>query len=177
MNTFAFTTVDFFVIAILVISSTLGLIRGLVKELLSLVSFVVATYLAYEFSSQIALAWLEAIPIGSTGRMVLAFGLIFVVVLIVGKVLGNLISRVLSGAGLSFLDRVLGSGFGFLRGALIVVILSTLLAVTDLPKSNEWKDALSRPAVELVVGIVRHWLPDNWAQTLLQATDIRQLAK
>jgi membrane protein required for colicin V production len=109
--------------------------------------------------------------------MVLAFGLIFVVVLIVGKVLGNLISRVLSGAGLSFLDRVLGSGFGFLRGALIVVILSTLLAVTDLPKSNEWKDALSRPAVELVVGIVRHWLPDNWAQTLLQATDIRQLAK
>jgi len=28
-----------------------------------------------------------------------------------------------------------------------------------------------------VVGIVRHWLPDNWAQTLLQATDIRQLAK
>lgn len=177
MNTFAFTTVDFFVIAILVISSTLGLIRGLVKELISLVSFVVATYLAYEFSSQIALAWLGAIPIGSTGRMVLAFGLIFVVVLIVGKVLGNLISRVLSGAGLSFLDRVLGSGFGFLRGALIVVILSTLLAVTDLPKSNEWKDALSRPAVELVVGIVRHWLPDNWAQTLLQATDIRQLAK
>ena len=88
-----------------------------------------------------------------------------------------MISRVLSGAGLSFLDRVLGSGFGFLRGALIVVILSTLLAVTDLPKSNEWKDALSRPAVELVVGIVRHWLPDNWAQTLLQATDIRQLAK
>ena len=177
MNTFAFTTVDFFVIAILVISSTLGLIRGLVKELISLVSFVVASYLAYEFSSQIALAWLEAIPIGSTGRMVLVFGLIFVVVLIVGKVLGNVISRVLSGAGLSFLDRVLGSGFGFLRGALIVVILSTLLAVTDLPKSNEWKDALSRPAVELVVGIVRHWLHDNWAQTLLQATDIRQLAK
>ena len=61
MNTFAFTTVDFFVIAILVISSTLGLIRGLVKELISLVSFVVATYLAYEFSSQIALAWLIGI--------------------------------------------------------------------------------------------------------------------
>jgi membrane protein required for colicin V production len=55
--------------------------------------------------------------------------------------------------------------------------MSTLVALTDIPKSNEWKDALTRPLVETTVGFMKNLLPDNWVQKLSDSTDIRQLNK
>ena len=55
------------------------------------------------------------------------------------------------------------------------MILSTLLALTDIPKSSEYKDALTRPGVEFAVGFIRGWLPDDWANQLKEATDIRKV--
>ena len=51
MNTFAFTTVDFIVIGIVSLSAILGLIRGIVREAISLVGFALAMYIAYNYSS------------------------------------------------------------------------------------------------------------------------------
>jgi len=175
MNTFAFTTVDFIVIGIIAFSALLGLIRGLTREALSLTGFLLAMYLAYTFSSVIATKWLTTVPGGATGQNVLAFAGIFIVVLILSKIISSLFTRVVSTIGLSFFDRLLGAVFGFLRGALIVVVLSTLFALTDIPKSAEWKDALTKPAIETAVSLIRSWLPPDWAEQLKNATDIRQV--
>lgn len=174
MNTFAFTTVDFFVIGIIAISAIFGLIRGFVKEALSLVSFSIAMYLAYKFSQPLAMQWLKSFPGGATGQMVVAFIAIFILSLVVGRLIVMLITKLLATVGLSFLDRLLGCTFGLLRGLLIVVVLSTLFALTDLPKSNEWRDAMTRPVVEGTVTLIRNWLPADWAEKVLNATDIRQ---
>jgi len=175
MNTFAFTTVDFIVIGIISFSAILGLIRGFTREALSLTGFLLAMYLAYTFSGVIATKWLTTVPGGTTGQNVLAFAGIFIVVLILSKIISSLFTRVVSTIGLSFFDRLLGAVFGFLRGALIVVVLSTLFALTDIPKSAEWKDALTKPAIETAVGLIRNWLPLDWAEQLKNATDIRQV--
>lgn len=175
MSTFAFTVVDFIVIGIIVFSGILGLVRGLAREACSLVGFILAMYLAYTFSAIAATQWLSLVPGGVIAQNVLAFAVIFVLVLILAKIITNTFSRLINSIGLSFFDRLLGAVFGFARGALIVVVLSTLFALTDIPKSSEYKDALTKPAVETAVGFIRNWLPDDWASQLLKATDIRQV--
>jgi membrane protein required for colicin V production len=175
MNTFAFTTVDFVVIAIIAISAITGLLRGLIREAISLVGFALSMYFAYSFSGVVAMKWLTAMPGGATAQFVTGFIAIFIIVLVLSKMIGGVISRIVNSVGLSFLDRLLGAIFGIMRGGLIVVVLSTLFALTDIPKSNEWKDALTRPAVDFAVGVVRSWLPSDWAEQLKDATDIRKV--
>lgn len=174
MSNFAFTTVDFVVIGIVLLSSILGLVRGLVKEVLSLAGFALSMWLSYRYSGDISVEWLKSLPGGDAGRLAVAFLAIFIGTWLVSKILSSLIAKALASAGLSFFDRLLGSAFGAIRGVLIVVVLSTLAALTTLPSSHEWKDALTRPAVEGAVSAVRSWLPADWAKKVSEATDIRQ---
>lgn len=174
MSNFAFTTVDFAVIGIIVLSLILGLIRGLVKEVLSLVGFALAMWLSYRYSGPISIDFLKSLPGGDTGRLAVAFLVIFVGTWLVTKILSSLLTKALASVGLSVFDRLLGAAFGAIRGILIVVVLSTLAALTSLPTSHEWKDALTKPAVEAAVSIVRSWLPPDWAKKVSEATDIRR---
>lgn len=173
MNTFAFTTVDFVVIAILLLSALLGVVRGFVKEILSLVIFGSSMWLAYHFSTPLIKVWEFQIPGGDASRTVLAFLAIFIITLLIGKVLSSIIGRLISSAGLTGIDRFLGAGFGLVRGILIVIVLSTIAALTSLPSNPEWKDALTRPGIEFSVSLVRSWLPPDWASKVSEATDIR----
>jgi membrane protein required for colicin V production len=175
MNTFAFTTVDFIVIGVIVISAIVGLVRGFVREALSLIGFGLAMYLAYRYAGVVANQWLSSMPGGRTGQIVLGFFALFVGILIISKIISGMFNRVITTVGLSFIDRLLGAFFGVLRGVLIIVILSTLLTLTDIPKSSEYKDALTRPGLEFAVGFIRGWLPDDWANQLKEATDIRKV--
>lgn len=175
MNTFAFTSVDIAVIGILLLSAVLGLVRGLVKELLSLVGFGFAMWVAYRFSHQaVSIDWLTKLPGGELGRLGLAFVALFILTWLGTRIIGTLLAKMISGSGLSIVDRILGAGFGCVRGALIVVVLSTLGALTSLPQSHDWKDALTRPAIEEAVGAVRSWMPEDWARRVSEASDIRQ---
>ena len=175
MNTFAFTTIDFIVIGIIAFSAILGLIRGFIREAFSFAGFAIAMYVAYHFSGVIATKWLTSVPGGITGQHALAFILVFVAILILSKIISSLFSSLANKIGLSFFDRLLGAFFGTIRGGLIVVVLSTLFALTDIPKSSEWKDALTKPGIETALGLIRNWLPEDWANQLKNATDIRQV--
>lgn len=173
MNTFAFTTVDFVVIAILLLSALLGVVRGLVKEILSLFVFGLSMWLAYHYAGKLVEFSKIDIPLGDIGRTVIAFIAIFIVTLLLGKLISTLIARLISSSGLTGVDRFLGALFGLARGVLIIVVLSTLAALTSLPSNAEWKDALTRPAIEYSVSFVRSWLPPDWATKVSEATDIR----
>ena len=175
MNTFAFTTIDFIVIGIIAFSAILGLIRGFIREAFSFIGFAIAMYVAYHFSGMIATKWLATVPGGITGQHALAFIGVFVAILILSKIISSLFSNLVNKIGLSFFDRLLGAFFGMIRGGLIIVVLSTLFDLTDIPKSAEWKDALTKPGIEMAVGLIRNWLPDDWANQLKNATDIRQV--
>jgi len=63
-------------------------------------------------------------------------------------------------------DRFFGLLFGFVRGALVLVVLSTLGALTGAQETQAWQASAIRPALEQGTGLIRSWLPENWAKQL-----------
>lgn len=174
MSYVAFTTVDFVILGIVLFSILIGLIRGFIRESMALVFFVLAIYLSGLYYPRVIDFGLQSVSSNRSLQVVLAYILLFFGVLILGKILTSFISKLISTIGLSLFDRLLGGIFGAFRGILVVVVLAALCALTDIPKSTEWQDALTRPAVETFVGILHGWLPEDWASQLLNATDIRK---
>ncbi len=174
MSNIAFTTIDFFIIGILLLSILVGLVRGFIQEALSLVIFVLAIYAAGTYYQKAIDLVLNTFAVSHMIKVILAYLLVFLSALILGKIFTGFIGKLISSIGLSLFDRLLGGIFGAFRGILIVVVISTLVALTELPKSNEWQDAITRPAVETLVGVLHSWLPEDWANQLLNSTDIRK---
>jgi len=63
-------------------------------------------------------------------------------------------------------DRFLGLVFGLARGGLVVVVLATLAALTPIPQSVAWQKAITRPAIDMATGLIKGWLPADWAKKL-----------
>ena len=151
------TWVDLVVLGIITVSMLLSLFRGLVKEVASLAVWVLAivgaSRLAH-FVADVLPDWLTA-PLQQT----LAFLIVLVVILVVGKLLIMLAKEIVSAAGISGLDRVLGMAFGMARGALLVVVLAILASMTALPSQLAWQKAKSRAFLELGIRTAAPWLP------------------
>jgi membrane protein required for colicin V production len=132
---------DWIVIIVLGFSGLISLMRGFVKEALSLLSWVLAFVVALSFGSKLAYL-LSAWFANETLRIIAAFICLFFLTLIVMGVIGSLISGVLAKAGLGFFDRLLGSVFGVLRGALFV--LAVLIAIQPFIEVDQllwWKES------------------------------------
>jgi membrane protein required for colicin V production len=99
-------------------------------------------------------------------RLASAFLLIFVAVLIAAGLLARAFQSLLSSAGLTLVDRFFGLIFGFVRGALVLVVLSTLGALTGAQQTKAWQASAIRPVLEQGAGLIRSWLPENWAKQL-----------
>lgn len=79
-------------------------------------------------------AWINRYIHSQTASNLLGFFIVFSAFLALGALVGKLLSKLFKWTGLSWLDRLLGAGFGFLRGALIaVVFVAVLLAFTPKP--------------------------------------------
>lgn len=158
-----FTLVDIVAGSILLISACLGVWRGLVKELLALVGWVAAAWVGYHYAQWLSEQWLTSVPGGEMTRLALAFILLFIGTMVICSLTGRFLSKLLHQAGLSPMDRTLGFSFGLIRGVLVIIVLSTLAALTSVTQTNEWRQAWSLPAIDMVTGISRAWLPDEWA--------------
>lgn len=160
------TGFDFVLLAILAISVVLGLLRGLLKEVLSLVAYASAFLAAIwwgptvsEWSSQ----WITQ-PFVS---MALAYLGVFIAVLLSIGFINMVLSALLSKTGLTPADHGLGALFGLVRGILFVLILVILAGYTPLPEEPWWKNAMfSKQVVGVVQQIklrlpppVNDWLP------------------
>jgi membrane protein required for colicin V production len=129
---------DWTIIAIVGVSCIVSLLRGFVKEALSLVSWIAATFVAIAFHERLAAIfsrWIETPSI----RTVLAYIALFVLTLLVGAILSWILQQFIAGAGLGWVDRLLGTAFGAARGLLIVLALVILLPMA-LPemRSDGW---------------------------------------
>ena len=130
---------DWTIVAIVGVSCVLSLLRGFVKEALSLVSWIAATFVAIAFHERLAAIfarWIETPSI----RTVLAYIALFVMTLLVGAIIGWLLQQFIEGAGLGWFDRLLGMGFGAARGLLIVLALVILLpmALPEMRGDSWW---------------------------------------
>src|SRR3984885_8037902 len=116
------TTADIFIILVLLGSTIIGLLRGYVREAASLVFWIVAIWAAWKLGPSVEphLGGLLADPKVApwVGRLV-----ILVLVLLVGWVIGMLMSYFTRSLGLGVMDRVIGLLFGIVRGAVLVGLM------------------------------------------------------
>jgi membrane protein required for colicin V production len=126
------SALDIFVILLLAGGALIGVVRGLVHEILSLLAWVVAIIMLRLFHAPISESLTD--PVGSaTGAAVLAFAILFLPSFLFMKLLARAIGKRSRSSVLGPVDRVLGGGFGMLKG-LLAATLFFLLAnlATDL---------------------------------------------
>src|SRR5204863_8333983 len=138
--------VDLMCLGILVLSIVVGLLRGLVFEVLSLLGWL-AAYVAAQW---LAPALAPHLPVGRSGSALnhaAAFACMFVIALIVWGLAARLLRMVIRATPLSPFDRALGATFGVARALVVVLAITTVVMLTSLAKTNAWQ--ASRGAVWL----------------------------
>ena len=154
------TIFDYAVLAILVLSILLSVVRGVVRELLSLAGWVIAFMVASSFAAAFA-PMLPSAIVGDQFRSVLAFASIFLSALLAMGLLTMLISALVKTAGLGFADRFMGSLFGFARGMLVVLLAVLAAGFTTVPEEPFWKKAVLSAPLETVAMMIIPWLPQD----------------
>jgi membrane protein required for colicin V production len=154
------TLFDYSVLLILVASIALGIMRGLVREVLSLASWVIAFLVANAFGVTLAAFFPFA---DQSIRLIASFVTLFIAVHLLMWVVRLAVDSVIRAVGLKLIDRGLGSLFGAARGCLIVLILMLVGGMTGLPQQPFWKDAVLRPVAESVALSVKPCLPGAFA--------------
>lgn len=157
------TGFDYAVIGIVSISLLLGLWRGFVYEVLSLTGWPLAFVLSKMYAAEIE----PLLPITQEEvRVVAAYALVFIAVLIIWGLLVNLVSRLIKAAGLGGMDSVLGGLFGLMRGALVILVMVWLVGFSSIPEQAFWRDAQFSRTAEDVALLTKVWLPDNISQRM-----------
>ena len=134
-----FTAVDWAIIAVLGLSILLSLWRGFVREAVSLAGWIAAFVIANMFVGEMA-TFLQQWIAYVTGRYVAAYALLFAGMLIVAGIVGKLSAQVVKVTGLTLLDRLLGTVFGFVRGIIIVLVVVYVLRQLAPPQNLLWLD-------------------------------------
>jgi membrane protein required for colicin V production len=166
ISTLHLTTVDYFTLVVLLLSALVGISRGLFKEVLALASWFVAAWVAYHYANYLATEWLSTFHMEELLSLGVGFIILFILSLVLCGIIGGVIQKIILSVGLSLTDRFLGLIFGLVRGALIVVVAATLAALTPIPQTMAWQKALTRPAIEMATGLIKGWLPADWAKQL-----------
>ena len=146
----ALNAADWTIITVVGISTLISLLRGFIKEALSLVGWVLAFVVSMVFSERLASLLGGSIE-DATGRHIVAFAILFIGTLVVVGLLAKLLQSLMEFAGLSALDRVLGMAFGFARGILILLAFVVALRATlGLDRFGWWQESLLLPHLMLL---------------------------
>jgi membrane protein required for colicin V production len=154
------TIFDYLVLLVLFASIVISMMRGLVKEILSLVSWVIALVVANLYGEALAGLLPNMIP-GRATRLIVAFIALFVAVKLLMVLLTMAVDSVIKAGGLSIADRGLGGLFGLARGVVIVLAAVLLCGMTAIPQQAFWKNALLRPLTETLARTAMPFLPGS----------------
>lgn len=158
--------VDGIVLIVILLSVLIGIFRGFVKEIIALISWILALWIAINFCEQ-ASEFIPASVETSWIRLSIAFGVLFVLTLIVGGIFNFVVNQLVSKTGLSGTDRILGFIFGAFRGAVIVTVVAMVASsFTDMEEESWWKTSVSMPYFETMSDQLKTYLPVSLQERL-----------
>lgn len=159
------TWLDYAVLIVLAASILWGVWRGLVHEVVSVASWVLAFLAANLLAGPIG----DALPksmLTPEARVLVSFVVVFIATLVVCTVVGHLLSKMMKVAGLGPLDRTLGGVFGLARALVILLAFALIAGLTALPRQPAWRNSISGDSLAQGALALRPWLPKSFAERL-----------
>lgn len=154
---------DIVLLGIVGLSALVGLWRGFVVEVMSLAVWVAAFWLAFALGDEAALLFADHVATPSV-RLLLGYALLFIGALVVGGLATWLLGKLVQSTGLSGTDRMLGLGFGLVRGAALACVLVLVMGFTPLPQDGWWRESRVLPTFQRGAEWLRGWLPQAVAE-------------
>lgn len=157
------TTFDYLVLFVLICSVVISMMRGLVKEVLSLISWIVSLVVANAYGETLAPLLPDMIP-GALSRLIVAFIALFIGTRLLMSLFTMAMEGVVKASGLTVADRGLGGLFGLGRGLVIILAVVLVCGMTAIPQQSFWKEALFSPLAETAAQTVKPFLPGDFSR-------------
>jgi membrane protein required for colicin V production len=158
--------VDFIILALFLGSVGAGILRGFVKEIIAVLTWIVAIFIASKFATPVAAHFTSSSSVQSTLSSAttsigfdavqpvslfaigMSFVCIFIGILILGKIIGYFFSSAVQLTGMMFINGVLGGAFGFIRGFLLVTVIVFLVQLTAMAQESYWTESQLVPSFQ-----------------------------
>ena len=150
-------TLDGVLLGVLLISCLLGLWRGVIRETMALLAWLLGFVLSSKYASDMAL-YLPA-DWGEKVRYLTGWLLVFIAVLLCMTLLSALARRLVAVVGLGLLDRFMGGLFGLLRGGIALMAVSVVVGLTPFKTSPAWRNSWMAQSVDAGVKFFKPILP------------------
>jgi len=143
------SAVDIAFVVVLAASVLLGLWRGMTRELVSVIAWIVIA----------VVAWRWAAPLGSLipfdmgwayARTVVGAMIIAVVGVLLSAIVGRILRSAVAASPLAGADRVLGGIFGAVRAGLVMMVVAAVVVEAGLSGQHLWKESASGPIFERI---------------------------
>ncbi len=153
---------DWIIAAILLVSILVGIFRGFIKESLSLISWILAIWLAFSFCVPAGEFIHQYISIPAPKfREWAGFALVFISTLFAFSVITYVVTKVFVRGPIKGIDRVLGLAFGAVRGAAIVVAILVVARGFGMESSDWWQNSQHISKFEPFTKLVEELFPDS----------------
>lgn len=154
--------VDYTIASLIAISTLIGLFRGFIKEALGLAIWLFAVWIGMEYSQDFSALFGKS-SFYPPAQQAIAFIGLFFLTLMFGRLISYLLNRLMENTGLSFSDRLVGMGFGLMRGGLLVCIMVMLAGMTAMPKDPWWAESQFIPPFQSLAVWLKDFIPPNLA--------------
>ncbi|MEX0751323.1 MAG: CvpA family protein [Xanthobacteraceae bacterium] len=164
------TFLDLILLVVMLVSAMLALIRGFMREILSIAAWVIGALTAIYFSTRLGPVVKSYFNLGDTASNAIAAAGVFLVTLLVVSVITVRISDMILDSRVGALDRTLGFLFGLGRG-LIIVVVAFLFFDWLVPAKSQpaWvQTAKSKVVLESTGEWLKSLLPDDPESTILK---------
>ena len=125
---------------------------------MALAAWILAFLMANTFAPDFARFLPSAVPAGSL-RLLASFVSVFALVWFLVTLLAILLATLIKAAGLGLPDRIVGCGFGLVRGVIVLVTVVILAGLTSLPQQALWRNAMFSAPLEAAALAARPVLP------------------
>lgn len=156
---------DWIFLAVLLASLALGLWRGLVYEVLSVLSWIVAFVVA-QWAAQPAGDWLPMGGAGASVRWAAGFAVVFIAAVFTGGLVAWGVKKMVEAVGLRPVDRALGAAFGLVRGAVLLLAAALVVNATPLRTADWWTESVGASVATTALKGLRPVVPGQFGSWL-----------
>jgi membrane protein required for colicin V production len=160
LETSKWVWIDYTIAGIMLFSAVVGLLRGVVREVFALATWIAASWVGMNYSHDFSLLLTNKISFPAV-RIGITFAALFFATLLLGSLINFLLSQIVRKTGLTASDRLLGLVFGFIRGAVLICLLVMLAGMTPLPQDPWWKQSRLLPPFQSLAVWLKDRMPSN----------------